>query len=141
MVDTAALPLRRITRSEPIVTSRHVATRPRIGRVVSASQTLANGLGRPSSVRRSIQSSATHADVKFPQWLLPAAAGKQDDLDPWRRFEQAAPDLAARIDSALAGPIDEVGPDLLRVADGELRERWPAYPAQDTALVLALLTA
>jgi hypothetical protein len=64
-----------------------------------------------------------------------------DDLDPWRRFEQAAPDLAARIDSALARPIEEVGPDLLRVADGELRERWPAYPAQDTALVLALLTA
>jgi hypothetical protein len=64
-----------------------------------------------------------------------------DDLDPWRRFEQAAPDLAARIDSALARPIEEVGPALLEVADSVLRERWSDYPEQDTALVLSLLRA
>lgn len=63
-----------------------------------------------------------------------------DTLDPWRRFEQAAPELAAGIDAALSLPIEEVGPALLRVADPVLRERWPDYPAQDTALVLDLLT-
>lgn len=84
MTDPAPLPLRRITRSEPIVTSRHLATRPRIGRLVSGTQLLANGLGRPSSVRRSLHSSAASADVRFPQWLLPAASGRSDDLDPWR---------------------------------------------------------
>ena len=84
MTDPAPLPLRRITRSEPIVTSRHLATRPRIGRLVSGTQLLANGLGRPSSVRRSLHSSAASADVRFPQWLLPAAVGRGDDLDPWR---------------------------------------------------------
>ena len=62
-----------------------------------------------------------------------------DDLDPWRRFEQAAPDLAAEIDAALSQPIEQVGAALLRVADPVLREHWPDYPAQDTALVLSLL--
>jgi len=84
MADLSFLPLRRITRSQAIVTSRSVATRPRIGRVVSGSQMLANGLGRPATVRRHVTSSAAAADVKFPQWLLPAAAGRADDLDPWR---------------------------------------------------------
>lgn len=84
MVDVSSLPLRRITRSHNIVTSHSVATRPRIGRVVSGSQMLANGLGRPATVRRHVTSSAAGADVKFPQWLLPAAAGRTDDLDPWR---------------------------------------------------------
>lgn len=84
MADVSSLPLRRITRSQPIVTSRSVATRPRIGRVVSGSQMLANGLGRPATVRRHVTSSAATTDVKFPQWLLPAAAGRADDLDPWR---------------------------------------------------------
>jgi len=67
------------------------------------------------------------------------ATAMLDDLDPWRRFEQAAPHLAAAIDAALALPIEEVGPTLLRVADPVLRDRWPEYPAEETALVLRLL--
>ena len=62
-----------------------------------------------------------------------------DDLDPWRRFEQAAPTLAAGIDAALSLPIEQVGPALLTFADPVLREHWTDYPAQDTALVLSLL--
>lgn len=69
------------------------------------------------------------------------AATVLDSLDPWRRFEQAAPELGAGIDAALSLPIEQVGPALLRIADPVLRERWPDYPAQDTALVLDLLTA
>jgi hypothetical protein len=64
-----------------------------------------------------------------------------DDLDPWRRFERAAPALAGRIDTALALPVDQAGPALLRVADAALRDHWPDYPAADTAIVLDLLTA
>lgn len=72
----------------------------------------------------------------------PGAGGPgagRDALDPWRRFEQVAPDLAADLDAALARPIDEVGPALIRVADAFLRVRWAEYPADEAAGVLALL--
>lgn len=69
------------------------------------------------------------------------ATAALDDLDPWRRFEQTAPALAAAIDGALALPVDEAGPALLRVADAALRQGWAAYPADETALVLDLLEA
>ncbi|MFM8530240.1 MAG: hypothetical protein ACKOD2_11320, partial [Ilumatobacteraceae bacterium] len=76
------LPLRRITRSSSIVSSQNVATRPRIGRLVSSTQTLANSLGRPTTVRRSL--AIESAPVRYPQWLLPSVAGREDQLDQWR---------------------------------------------------------
>ena len=78
------LPLRRIVRAERIVLSRSVATRPRIGRLASGSQSLATSLARPATMRRSIHSASSSATVKIPEWLLPAASNRSDDLDPWR---------------------------------------------------------
>lgn len=75
------LPLRRITRSARIVASSHLTTRPRIGRLASSTQTLANSLGRPATMRRSISEAAP---VKYPSWLLPSIAGRSDGLDQWR---------------------------------------------------------
>lgn len=81
--DTAErLPLRRITRSSSIVSSHNMATRPRIGRLVASTQTLANSLGRPTTVRRSL--AVESAPVRYPQWLLPTVAGREDQLDQWR---------------------------------------------------------
>ena len=78
---SSSLPLRRITRSSRIVSSSHLTTRPRIGRLASSTQMLANSLGRPSTVRRSISEAAP---VKYPSWLLPSMSGRSDDLDQWR---------------------------------------------------------
>lgn len=78
---SSSLPLRRITRSARIVSSSHLTTRPRIGRLASSTQMLANSLGRPSTVRRSISEAAP---VKYPSWLLPSMAGRSDGLDQWR---------------------------------------------------------
>ena len=78
---SSSLPLRRITRSARIVSSSHLTTRPRIGRLASSTQMLANSLGRPSTVRRSISEAAP---VKYPSWLLPSMAGRTDGLDQWR---------------------------------------------------------
>ncbi len=73
--------------------------------------------------------------------LLPAEdTGVLDVLDPWRRFERAAPDLAAGLDLALSLPIDEVGLALIAHVDPHLRAHWSDYPAQDTDLVVRLLT-
>lgn len=78
---SSSLPLRRITRSSRIVSSSHLTTRPRIGRLASSTQMLANSLARPSTVRRSISEAAP---VKYPSWLLPTMSGRSDDLDQWR---------------------------------------------------------
>lgn len=81
MAENASLPLRRIVRAERILLSRSVATRPRIGRLASGSQALANSLGRPATMRRSMSEAAP---VKYPSWLLPSLSGRSDELDPWR---------------------------------------------------------
>lgn len=81
MAENASLPLRRIVRAERILLSRSVATRPRIGRLASGSQALANSLGRPATMRRSMSAAAP---VKYPSWLLPSLSGRSDELDPWR---------------------------------------------------------
>lgn len=72
--------------------------------------------------------------------LLPAQdSGSLDALDPWRRFETAAPSLAAEIDVALAEPIDAVGRALLMIADRELGVRWADYPRDELRVVIDLL--
>lgn len=71
--------------------------------------------------------------------LAPATAAALDALDPWRRFESAAPDLAAQIDAALCHPVDEVGAVLVESARAYLAPRWAQYPATETDLVLRLL--
>lgn len=92
-----------------------------------------------------IRDYATGRLLRLAADLLPDGTGAggpgagRDALDPWRRFEQVAPDLAADLDAALARPIDEVGPALIRVADAFLRVRWAEYPADEAAGVLALL--
>lgn len=63
------------------------------------------------------------------------SASPADQLDPWRRFEQVWPALAEVLDAALARPVVEVGPALLDAVDPFLRERWPAYPADDLRVV------
>ena len=72
--------------------------------------------------------------------LSPPERALLDELDPWRRVELAVPDLAARIDDALSGPVDTAGLALLACADDFLRDRWPDYPAADTDLVVRLLS-
>jgi hypothetical protein len=86
---------------------------------------------------------ATAHLLRLVRFLLaatdPAALATLDALDPWRRFEHAAPALAAQIDAALTRPVGEVAAALLRAADPFLRDRWPGYPRQDTEHLLALL--
>ena len=66
-------------------------------------------------------------------------AGEADALDPWRRFEQVWPDLAAALDGALARPIEEVGPALLDAVDPFLAATWPGYPTAELVTVRDLL--
>jgi hypothetical protein len=72
--------------------------------------------------------------------LSPQERAQLDELDPWRRVELAVPDLAARIDDALSGPVDEAGLALVSCSDPFLRDRWPDYPTADTDLVVGLLS-
>lgn len=71
--------------------------------------------------------------------LPPDDRRRLDALDPWRRFETAAPALAADIDAALAEPIEKVGRTLLTIADRELADRWADYPRDELLAVADLL--
>lgn len=72
--------------------------------------------------------------------LPPGHDGELDALDPWRRFEQAAPALGGAIDQALSRPVDEVGLALLDAAEPFLQAAWPGYPAEEAPLVRRLLS-
>jgi hypothetical protein len=85
---------------------------------------------------------ATAALLRLVTDLLPASdLTPLDGLDPWRRFEQAAPQLATAVDAALSLPVDRVGRALLACAEPFLADRWPEYPAEDLALVRGLLSS
>jgi hypothetical protein len=62
-----------------------------------------------------------------------------DALDVWRRFETADADLAGRIDSALARPIEDCARDLVEIAMDWLPRNWPECPVSEAAAVVELL--
>lgn len=58
-----------------------------------------------------------------------------DDLDAWRRFEQAYPAAGAEVVAAHARAVEDCGRALLAVADRYLAPGWPDYPVSEVALV------
>lgn len=68
---------------------------------------------------------SAHAMVKHHAWMSllrlvtlvvpPRAAGRLDDLDLTRRFEEAFPELSARIEAALAAPLLDCARSLLQI--------------------------
>lgn len=67
-----------------------------------------------------------------------------DCLDPWRRWEQIDPAVAAELRAVIELPLAEVAAGLLDLADRELRPVLPGYPvqvAETVRLALQRLTA
>jgi hypothetical protein len=70
----------------------------------------------------------------------PERAGVQDDLDPFRRFEAAWPEIGREIGKALLREAPDAASALLAIAVRELPERLPAFPVEAASAVAAFLT-
>jgi hypothetical protein len=87
-----------------------------------------------------IRAYATEHLIRVARDQLPdPRTTRLDDLDTWRRFETADPELARRLDAALALPIEQAAQSLLDAADAHLPGIWLDYPAADSATVRRLL--
>lgn len=62
-----------------------------------------------------------------------------DSLDPWRRFEQLHPAIAADLRAAVQLPAIEAALRLLDIAERELRPVLPDYPARAAEVVRSAL--
>ena len=96
--------------------------------------------GERLSGRRFIQSFAVeHLLRLLARHLPPEQQAPLDNLDPFRRFELAYPDLGAEINRALDRPAPESALALLDLAERELAPRLPAYPREAAKVVRKLL--
>lgn len=64
-----------------------------------------------------------------------------DDLNPWRRMEQAFPAIAAALNAAVLLPVPAAAAAMLEVAERRVRPHHPGYPAAAAAVVSAFVTA
>ncbi len=80
---------------------------------------------------------AGHLLALLPLVLEPAHPEALDDLDPWRRVEEAFPDMAARISEALAEDVPRATLGLLAAAE-TLRPMLADWPAGVAAAVRRL---
>lgn len=80
----------------------------------------------------------TLADL-LASFVDPDVAGRRDNLDPSRRFEQASPSLADDIDDALNSPTLECAQSLLSIARRELSGRVAAATAAAFGAVQATI--
>ncbi|MFH2072771.1 MAG: aminoglycoside 6-adenylyltransferase, partial [Actinomycetota bacterium] len=78
-----------------------------------------------------------HLLALLPLVLEPADPDAVDDLNPWRRVEQAFPDMAARISAALAQDVPAATLGLLATAE-TLRPLLADWPAGVAAVVRRL---
>ncbi len=69
----------------------------------------------------------------------PAPDAAVDPLDPARRLEQAHPDIAARIDRALAQPVESSARELFALAREILEPEWPDFPTRAAEAVEGVL--
>jgi hypothetical protein len=58
-----------------------------------------------------------------------------DNLDPFRRFEQVFPEVAAQLNASLLKPPLIAARELLTLADRHLRDALPDYPAEAVDVV------
>ncbi|MCI0672761.1 MAG: hypothetical protein L0Y64_20130 [Myxococcaceae bacterium] len=66
---------------------------------------------------------------------LPDASGVLDNLDPYRRFERASPELGARLRDVLLQEPVAAAREMLALAEGHLRSAMPAYPERAAEVV------
>lgn len=62
-----------------------------------------------------------------------------DNLAPSRRFEQVYPELGAALEAMAALPAPAAAAGLLDLAEQALKDRMPAFPSQDLAVVRRFL--
>lgn len=98
-------------------------------------ETLAGGeMVRGAALRHLLVLCARHLPSARPDVL--------DNLDPWRRFEAAHPDLGAELARALHEPTPELARILLEIADRELAPHLgAAFPRAAAAVVRQQLAA
>ena len=62
-----------------------------------------------------------------------------DDLDALRRFERVFPKLGTELNDLLEQPLPHSAERLLRLAERELKDRLPMYPAKAVEVVARAL--
>jgi lincosamide nucleotidyltransferase len=75
---------------------------------------------------------AEYAQAEHPELL--------DNLDPFRRFEQAFPALGAEINALLLQPAPQAALGLLAVADQHLSASLPGYPETAVTMIRTYLS-
>ncbi len=96
--------------------------------------------GERLSAHQMVRVAALGHLVRLVARHVPAARPEgRDDLDPFRRFEEAWPGIGREIGDALRREVPEAASDLLAVAVRELSGRMPAFPAEAASAVAAFL--
>ncbi|PFG15559.1 hypothetical protein ATK74_0079 [Propionicimonas paludicola] len=67
--------------------------------------------------------------------LASADAEPANSFDPLRRFEVAYPELAERLDHALAAPVEQAARDLLVFSRDVLEPGWTEFPSRAADLI------
>ena len=62
-----------------------------------------------------------------------------DDLNPWRRVEQAFPEIATVLAAALEHPVPRAAAEMLALAERKVRPHAPGYPVEAAAVVAAFV--
>lgn len=70
---------------------------------------------------------------------VPIPGVRPDLLDPSRRLEASHPELAARLDVALEGPLEQAARAVAALTREALEPRWPDFPSAAADVVQAVL--
>ena len=100
-----------------------------LGEILVAS--LRGGRGEELSARARLLAAVRWFCIAWARALDPAERQRLDDLDPFRRVEQVAPELGGRLHRACTAPVAESVRELLATAEREL----PLDDAQRRAVV------
>ncbi len=97
------------------------------------------GRGETLSANQRIRGPAMTDLLSLIGSFLPSdQAQNRDNLDPHRRFEQAHPFYASRLNQALEKPIPELADDMLRVAEEALVGHVPAATPESIGAMRAV---
>lgn len=66
-------------------------------------------------------------------------APRTDPLEAARRFDAAYPEIAARLDAALAAPVEQAAVGIAELTRTTLEPEWPDFPSRAADVVQAVL--
>jgi hypothetical protein len=140
--DELEMRLDKMTASTGVATQESAANDGLFGRFVGRLAIGISRFGRGEylSAGVTVRSGALDALARMiTEFAPPQGSASLDNLDPFRRFELAYPQLGARLDDVLILPLLEAASTMLDIADQELGERVPGFSHEAIIAVRRLI--